>query len=236
VAFEKFQEIIDRRGDIRDVMTLRDEARDLGIVRVLTTFENRAEHSMPGYVADVLYESVRYVQSSFWTQYYSELPENVSADIEARLVVQMLDIGPEAITHEEIPKARKIEDGWQYVLDARGNVTKDSLGNDIKVPKYREVKAVLLRTHQEKAASLRGTLEVIDSRNQYVLETRPMYLEHRFTHQGQSFFGDERALDRAADRVMIGPAPFPSNESMMLTVAEMMSSAFNKELNKSRHL
>jgi hypothetical protein len=236
VAFEKFQEIVDRRGAIRDVLTLRDEARDLGIVRVLTTVDNRVERHMPEYVSDVLAETVRSIQSSFWTQYYSELPANTSADIEVRLVIQALEIGPESITHEEIPKQRKIEDGWQYVLDARGNVTKDSLGNDIKVPKYREVRAVVVRSHQEKAASLRGVLELVDTRNQQILETRPMYLEHRFTHQGQSFFGDERALERASDRVIVGPAPFPGNESMMLVVAEMVRPALHKELNKSRHL
>ena len=46
-----------------------------------------------------------------------------------------IDISPEQINEKQIIREKVIKDGFDYVLDKRGNVAKDSLGNDIKVDK-----------------------------------------------------------------------------------------------------
>ncbi len=233
-AYHKFQEVLDYRSDYRDVHNLRDEARQLGIVRVLMTVENKARQFMPGYVAEVLEENIP-VRDAFWTQFYTEDRDELKIDYVARFVVSAVEVGPEAIREERIPRSKKIADGWEYVLDGNGNVAKDTLGNDIKKTRYTEVHAVVLKTHQEKGVSLRGRVELQDAHNGQTVETRPVQVESRFYHLAQTFFGDDRALDQT-DRVNIGLVPFPGDESMMLEVAELVRPVFTTELGKCQYL
>lgn len=233
-AYSRFDEILEYRTEFLDARAFREEARALGIVRVLLQVDNKARQFMPGYVADVLDESVS-ARDEFWTQFYAVEKDGAVMDYVATLVVSDMEIGPEVIREERLPKKKKIEDGWEYVLDERGNVAKDSLGNDIKKTRYTEVNATILKTHQEKGAYLRGRLELTDVHDGRILETFPLQVESRFYHQAQTFFGDERALDKS-DRVQIGLIPFPGDESMMLKVAELVRPAFTSELAKSRYL
>lgn len=233
-AYNRFNEILEYRTEFLEARAFRNEARELGIVRVLLQVDNTARQFMPGYVADVLDESIS-ARDEFWTQYYTAVRDGVQMDYVATLVISDMEIGPEVIREERLPKKKNIEDGWEYVLDERGNVAKDSLGNDIKKTKYSEINAVIMKTHQEKGAYLRGRLELSEAIEARVLETFPLQVESRFYHQAQTFFGDERALDKS-DRVQIGLIPFPGDESMMLKVAELVRPAFTSELAKCRYL
>jgi hypothetical protein len=67
------------------------------------------------------------------------------------------------------------------------------------------------------------------------VDSRPVQVENRFYHQAQSFFGDERALDQS-DRIFIGLLPFPSDESMMAQLSELVRPVFTAELSKCRYL
>jgi hypothetical protein len=174
------------------------------------------------------------VKNAFWIQYYTER-NDIEIDYTASLVVNALEVGPEVIREERIPRSKKIADGWEYVLDTKGNVAKDTLGNDIRKTRYSEVHAVLLKTHQEKGVNLRGRVDLQDAHNGQIIEIRPVQVESRFYHLAQTFFGDERALDKE-DRVIIGLLPFPGDESMMLEVAELVRPVFTAELGKSRYL
>ncbi len=134
-AYDKLQEILDRHGDgAEDIIALRKIARDLGTTKVLLETDNRVSQQIPGYVSDILEESTAVVTSTFWTQYYQNMPDTQQADYIVRLVFNAVQVQPEQIRQEEIHRRKKIQDGWEYVLDARGNVLKDSLGNDVKTP------------------------------------------------------------------------------------------------------
>lgn len=233
-AYKKFQEVLDYRVGYRDALALRNEARQIGTIRVLLTVDNKARQFIPGYVANVLEESIP-VKNAFWTQYFTSKQDDLSLDYVARLVVNAMELGPEMIREEEIKRHKKIQDGWDYVLDGRGNVAKDTAGNDLKIPRYLEVRAIVLKTYQEKIVLLRGHVELQDMLTGQILETQPVYVESKFYHQAQSFFGDDRALENG-DRIHIGMVPFPSDESMMLDVAELVRPVFSNELEKSRYL
>ena len=113
-----------------DDFHLRDEARDLGINKVVILQENDANAWIPDYIAERIIADFP-VSDNFWTKFY--FPEDsVVADIEAKLILTDVEVGPESVRRENIERSRRIEDGWDYVLDANGNVAKDSTGNDIK--------------------------------------------------------------------------------------------------------
>jgi len=232
-AYYKFDDVLRYRNAYRDASGFRDESRQLGITHVLLTVENRVRAYMPGYVASVLEESVQ-ARNGFWTQYYTEA-DKTGMDYHATFVVNAIEVGPAALREERIKRQKKIEDGWQYVLDANGNVAKDTSGNDIKKVYYAEVHAVVLKTYQEKGVVLRGFIEIRNTRDGNILETRPVLVESRFRHEAQSFFGDERALEKS-DRQVVGLLPFPSDEAMMLEVVQLAQPVFTNELGKSRYL
>ena len=48
---------------------------------------------------------------------------------------------------------RDIEDGFSYVLDKKGNVMRDSLGNDIKQKNIKLFSVLLLRPFSQKHAA-----------------------------------------------------------------------------------
>ncbi len=98
-----------------------------------------------------------------------------------------------------------------------------------------EVSAVVLKSHQEKDAALRARIEIVDARKGYLLETRPLLVENHFLHDAQTFVGDARALD-PNERTQESLLPFPSDASMLVAVAEMVSPAIASELEKSRYL
>lgn len=234
MAYDRFSKLLQRSPTYRDVTQLRDESRQLGMIHVYVTVDNRAYRYMPGYVADALEEQMA-MTNAFWVQYHLRPVNPDRMDYEARLVVTAIEVGPEVVREERLDRKKKIEDGWEYVLDNRGNVAKDSLGNDIRKTKYREVTGYVILTHQEKAAYMNGTLELVDLKNAVIAESRSLRVETRFYHQGQTFFGDERALEKK-DKVFIAPIPFPTNEGMMLDVAKLMPPAYRNELEKCRQL
>ena len=55
---------------------------------------------------------------------------------------------------------KDVEDGFTYQLDKKGNVMKDSLGNDIKTKKYKTLQCALIETIQSKACRIDGDIEV----------------------------------------------------------------------------
>ncbi|MDX1476156.1 MAG: hypothetical protein R3301_00575 [Saprospiraceae bacterium] len=234
-AYLSFNRILKYTDRYRDVAVLRDEARQLGIVHVVIAIENQAREWMPGYIAAALTEPF-YIEDRFWTRYTFAGDEgDYDADYEALLVVTDVSVGHASIHEEEIVRKREIEDGFTYVLDAQGNVAKDSLGNDIKEPKFVKVQGVVVRTHQEKLAHIRGRIKVRDLRQNMVVDTRPIHAEARFYHVGQTHYGDARALDKD-DKRYIGLLPFPSDEELILEASEALKPIFMEEVERNRYI
>ena len=231
-AYRSFDKIEDYVDFHQDTENLKNEARGLGIVRVQVNIQNEAREWMPSYVASALVEPF-YIEDRFWTQYSFEDIEN--ADYEAQLIVTDVVVGPESIHDEEIERKKKIQDGFTYVLDQNGNVAKDTLGNDIKEAKYINVKGVVVKTHQEKIAYVRGRVKIRDLHQKVVIDTRPLEAEARFYHMARSHYGDERALDNK-DLKYIGLVPFPSNEELILQAAEALKPIFIEEIERSKYI
>ncbi|MDX1406744.1 MAG: hypothetical protein R3330_01390, partial [Saprospiraceae bacterium] len=121
-AYRAFSKILKYTDRYRDVDALRDEVRLLGIVQVRVVIENQAREWMPSYISAALTEPF-YIEDRFWTRYaFADASTEFDADYEAALIVTDVSVGPEAIHEEEIVRKRKIEDGFEYVLDENGNV------------------------------------------------------------------------------------------------------------------
>jgi len=233
-AYGSFDKIFDYTDLYHDSYELRSESRQLGIVRVRIMQENASRDWMPEYLAGVLLDDFP-VNDGFWTQFTFDNDSSEHADLEARLIIKSIDVGPESLRRETIERSKRIENGWDYVFDERGNVAKDSLGNDIRQRRYIRVNANVFRTHQEKGGFVSAELKIINLQDGSILDSKPMSSESRFYHMGQTFAGDRRAL-KSRDRRFIGLIPFPSDEELIIDAAQNLKQILVKELKKNTYV
>ena len=228
-AYESFDRLIDRYEGYRDAHRLREEARDLGINKVRIVQDAKANVWIPDYIQGRILSDFP-VSDDFWTRFYFA-SDSVEADLEARFTLTGVDVGPDALREEQLDRSERVEDGWEYVLDERGNVAKDSLGNDIRETKYTRVRATIMRTHQEKVATVYGQFKVTDLATGRTLQSKPLNGEARFYHRAQWYRGDERALSNS-ERRYTALQPFPSDDRLVIEAADAIKPLITKELKR----
>ncbi|MFN0175201.1 MAG: hypothetical protein ACKVU0_11180 [Saprospiraceae bacterium] len=222
-------------ANYRDKDALLGKARDLGTSYVVLEVKNQSGKLLPrGFEERVLAFDKRGLDSE-WREFSFEEKSGLHYDYKAVYKVRDLDISPERVQERSYTDEKKIQDGWDYVLDRRGNVMKDTLGNDIKTPRMVFIRAEVLEIHQSKAARIVGSVEIRDARNNNLLETRELATEVIFENYASTFRGDERALSQASkNRLGNRPLPFPHDEDMLVQAADRLKPDVKEELRRSR--
>lgn len=219
----------------RDKDELIAKARDLGTSYVVFEVKNQSGKVLPRVFAERLLTIDKKGLDSEWREYAFEEKPGLHYDYKAVLKVRDIDISPERAQERAYIDEKQIQDGWDYVLDKRGNVMKDTLGNDIKTPRMVFIRAEVLEIHQSKAARIAGSIEVRDSRSNALLETCEVSTEVVFENYASTFRGDERALTQdSKNRMGNRPLPFPKDEDMLVQAAERLKPEVKEELRLSR--
>lgn len=213
---------------------LREEMRGLGINHVLVKIENETPALLPPRYEDELLTVDIFNQGRQWDRFYTAVDDDEAVDYE--VVLRILDIatGPDELREVPTHFVKEIKDGWEYVLDERGNVKKDSLGNDIKKDKFIKVNATLIESIQEKRTFVHARMEVVDKHTGTRIFSQPLDVENRFTHTARNFHGDERALELHL-RKRIPPVPFPSELTMLMDAFKAMKPKFFDEVRRYQY-
>jgi hypothetical protein len=215
-AYYRLNKVLEFRNDYLNIEALKDEAENIGVAHVALTFENNSGTHLHPALEEELLQNIIPLQK--WTKYHVSPSFLMEPDYNTRISLDHIDIGPEKITEETFMEYKKIEDGFQYVLDKKGNVKKDSLGNDIKEPRFRKIKARVYKTHQFKGAYAEGRIIIEEAGNNKISDI-PIYGDIVFEHHGGHFSGNRKALSKATKNwVFNAPVPFPSDESMLADV------------------
>jgi len=217
-----------------DQPALRDELRELGTIDILLTMDNESRSILPAGIIQELLATDIGRSSNGWERYHIVSADGVPVDYVARLSVTAIQMTPERWREESKNYTKNIKDGWEYVLDDRGNVKKDSLGNDIKRDKYIDVKATVVETIQEKAANILARVEIKDLATNRIILSRPIAFEERFSHVAQNFYGDERALENRL-RQRVQPAPYPSDTEMITAALFGLKPVFMKQVQQANY-
>lgn len=221
--------------DFKDKNDLMATARDLGTSYILFEMKNQSNTVLPRMFAERLMNIGKQDLDSEWKAYFFEEKPGVQYDYKATFKVRNIDISPERVNERSYIDEKEIEDGFEYVLDAKGNVLKDTLGNDVKRPRYVRIRANVVEVYQTKAARLTGYVEIYDLARKVMMDTRDMGTEVLFENYASTFVGDERALSRDT-RARIGnrPQPFPADEDMLVQAAERIKPNLREELRRNR--
>jgi len=213
---------------------LRDEMWSLGINKIFLRIENNSNMIMPaGYEEELLSADFANIGGS-WDRYYTEIDEDMNIDYQ--VVLRILEI---ATSHDEwrevqYPYNKNVVDGWEYVLDEKGNVKKDSLGNDIKKDKIIAVNATVVETFQSKKALIRARMDITNVHSGARIYSQPLEVEDIFSHTARNFFGDERALDQNL-RNRILPVTYPSDASLIWDAFKGLKPKFFDEVRRANY-
>jgi hypothetical protein len=134
---------------------------------------------------------------------------------------RQINISPEQVKEKEFQKEKQIKDGVKNLVDANGNVVKDSLGNPIKVDNLKTVSISIYEFAQFKACQVTAKVDYIDFKSNQLIDTFPLASEFTFNHIYSRYKGDKRACEQDYypnfDRRAV---PFPSNEQMVYDTGE----------------
>jgi hypothetical protein len=113
---------------------------------------------------------------------------------------------------------------------------KDSLGNDMKVPRYKEISCVVIETRQFKTATLKGEIEYTSLSPRRVFLKEPLSGTSVFEHVYGRSIGNFDALT-AEDRELVrsDKVPFPDDLSLLYDCADILRQAFIDHIRSNRN-
>ncbi len=221
--------------DYRDKNELMAKARDLGTSFILLEVKNESGKILPRDFSERLLALSKQEMDTEWKEFFFDAKPGEQFDYKAVFKIRDISISPERVSERAYIEEKTIEDGWEYVLDQRGNVVKDTLGNDVKRTRYAQIRANILEVHQTKAARLAGYLEIFDLARNISVDSRDLGTEIQFEHFAATFRGDERALSQDSKNCIgSSPVPFPRDETMLVQAAERLKPGLKNELRGSR--
>ncbi len=224
-AYNDFKYLEEINPGFSDTKEKMEEAHLKGLDYVKVKVINDTEQIVPQRLEEELLNFNTYGLNDLWTEYHTNPLKNVRYDYEMQVAFRNISISPEQIREKQLIKERRIKDGFEYVLDDNGNVMKDSLGNDIKIDRYRNVQCRFYEFTQFKSAQVVGNVSYVDLNSSQQLNSYPLSSEFIFEHVYANYQGDRRALDTDLIPLLeVTPVPFPSNEQMVYDAGEDLKS------------
>ena len=237
LAYYEFDRVRSIYANYKDVDVRLRDAQYLGTNQVLFVIENNSQSVLPERFDEELRKIGLSDLNGRWIQYSVYENEEVEYDYFVVLNIKNIAVSPERIDREKYTDSKEIQDGTKYVLDERGNVKKDSLGNDIREPNMITVEAEVTQARQWKEGIVGGTIDYIDLRTDQLVKTEAISVTALFEHFSATFAGDDRALsDESKKKLGDDPLPFPPSEVMLMDAADLLKDRTKEIMYKNRGL
>lgn len=237
LAWQEFVKVTNIYPDYKNVRQLMTEAKYLGTNFVLLRVENNSESVLPEDFSEALRKISFANLNSQWVQYETNPDSSLQYDYAVIINIRDIQISPATIEKKHYTETKEIQDGMKYVLDANGNVKKDSLGNDIKVPNMLTVSAKVTESVQHKAARVSGTIDYLNLSTEQLVKTDNISVNAVFEHFSAVASGYEEALsDESLQKISNRPVPFPSNEMMLMDAARLLKDRAKAIIYQNRNL
>ena len=207
------------------------EAKYFGTTNVFFRIENNANIVAPQTMMDNVQSINIDDLDANWLNYDSYIDTTLLYHYSIILNMELIAVSPEELKETVSSESKEIPDGFDYVLDANGNVKKDSLGNDIKITKYKTISCTVKRYQQRKAAKIAGTLNYYDNLSSNLIKTDPIVSEAFFENFYGLVFGDLAALSPETQKQLNAnrPMPFPPSEALIVQAGEVLK-AMTKDI------
>ncbi len=223
-------------GQFPDMDALIYDARQKGISRVIVGVANQNAIQLPPQVAEDLISFDTKGLGNDWVEYhFKHLDTSAIYDYEVLVKLLSINVSPDGVKDTDQIFTKKIADGFDYVLDANGNVMKDTAGNDIKLEKFKEITCTLIETHQFKSVEIRGEVEITDLNHIRLIQKEPFGASNSFEHFSARAIGDVGALtEEAFQKTQQEKIPFPSDVEMVMLCTETIKPAIRDAIYNNR--
>ncbi len=237
-AFYEFVRAKEYVGDYENIDNKIEESKYLGMSRVLISLQNNSVLKFtPDFEEDLLALDLPRLNSE-WVEYHTiNYHNDMQFDYFININVKNIIVSPDQTMQRDSVIKREVEDGFSYQLDKKGNVMKDSLGNDIKIKKYKTLQCALIETVQSKTCVIEGDIEFYQVNPGKVLKKEPLGAQSHFENVSARAVGDVGALNPAQlEKIKKKPVPFPDDMEMILRCSESLKKAINGAVQSNKRL
>lgn len=222
-----------------DIDVLIQDSKYFGTSRVLVDAANTTPFKLPpDYFSNLLTINTSELNHQ-WIEYYlGSTDRNVEYDYYVTILLKNIAVTPERFTQKEYIRKKEVPDGFSYALDARGNVMKDSLGNDIKVPRYKELSCTVVERKQTKEVTVEAQVEYMELfPNKRIVKLIPVSATSIFEHYSGRALGDLEALNEEDLQLIEQKAvAFPEDLSMIYDCNPILQQAISDAMRDNRNL
>jgi hypothetical protein len=235
-AFAEYMRAKEYVGDYEGIDNKIQDAKLRGISKVFISIQNSSMLKFPKEFEDDLLALDLPRLNSEWVEYSTQnLNENTQYDYYVNVNVKKIMVSPDQSLQRDSVIKRRIEDGFTYVMDKKGNVMKDSLGNDIKQTKYKNLQCALVETIQSKTCRIDGDVDVIQMNPNKELRKDPIRAESNFENISSRALGDIQALNaNQLERTKTSIVPFPTDIAMVIRCSQSLKMAIRGAIQNDR--
>ena len=223
-------------GQFENMEALIYDARMKGISRVIVQVNNQTPLQLPPLVEEDLISFDTRGLGNDWVEYhFKHVDDNANYDYAAYVKILSIMVSPDDVKDVDQIFKKNISDGFEYVLDANGNVMRDTAGNDIKVQKFKEITCTLIETRQFKSVEIRGEVEILSYNPDRLIQKEPFGATNQFEHVSARSIGDEGALtEEALKSTQQEKIPFPTDVDMVMMCTETIKPAIRNAIYANR--
>lgn len=235
-AYAELRKVKSYVGDYQGIDQMLYDTKMQGMSRVLVSIENKTHLKLTPEFQESLLQLDLPRMNSDWVEYHTmHLNDEIDYDYLVFINLNRILVSPEQTGQEDKIEKKEIEDGFEYVLDANGNVMKDTSGNDIKIMKYKTIQCTLIETHMLKSCQIDGDVEIISTNPRQLIKKDPIGANSTFEHHWARAVGEQAALSpESKKKVEVGPLPFPSDVEMIMRCSESLKQAIRGIMQQNR--
>jgi uncharacterized protein YceK len=235
-AYNEFVRAKEYVGDYEGIDNKISESKFLGMSRVLISLQNRSIIKFDQEFEEELLSLNLPRLNSEWVEYHTRnLNPDTQYDYLVNVNIRNIAVSPDQTMQRDSVIKKEIEDGFNYQLDKKGNVMKDSLGNDIKTKKYKTLQCALIETIQSKTCQIDGDVEIVQINPNKVLKKDPLGAQSNFENTSARALGDIQALSQAqVNKTKSQSVPFPSDMEMVLRCSDALKQAINGAIQSNK--
>ncbi len=235
LAYEDFVQVKNFYSDYANIDQLIAAAREKGMTHAQIKVGDYTIFKLPAAFKNFLIPKDLTRLNTTWVEYHG--PEKrMNPDVLVEIKITGINLSPRQEKEKAYTVTKEIQDGWEYVLDSNGNVMKDSLGNDIKIDKFKTVTCHVKEYLQRREVSIQGTILYRDlERNQVLREVNIASGAH-YENIYATANGDISILDKVTKALLNNkPGAIPMEIDMIFMAKENLEETIRGALYANRN-
>ena len=200
-----------------EVVGLQKVAKQMGTSNSVVLFANMSKYEFkPEWAQQIMSFGTEKIDSE-WTKFFiSAVDDNFDYDYVLKVNIKEVVVSPDQISESKKEEKKQIQDGWEYVLDDKGNVKKDTTGKDIKKPKMKTITCTVVDRKQDKSVKIIGKLDIMDNHTNQLVRSVDIEHVNAFSYIVVTANGDLNALSsETKGKLGRTPVAFPSAEELV---------------------